>query len=119
MRYLSVVLAVLFLAGTAVAADIDGTWSGELVGLGMQIEFKFKAEGDKLTGSHIISGEESKIEKGKIDGDKIEFTVTNSAGTFDHKGTVTKDEITMTYTGSSEGEIKVKKVKEEEKAKEK
>ena len=119
MKYLSIILGVLLLTCFAFAADIDGKWSGEITGAGMQIEFKFKAEGDKLTGFHIVNGTETPIKDGKIDGNKISFKVTlESMGTtFEHKGTISGDEIKMTYDDGSgqTGEIVVKKVKEEKK----
>jgi hypothetical protein len=114
MKYLSILLGVLLLTGFAMAADIDGKWSGEITGAGMQIEFKFKAEGKTLTGFHIVNGTETAIKEGKIDGDKISFKVTlESMGTFDHKGTISGDQIKMTYDNGSgqTGDIAVKKAK--------
>jgi hypothetical protein len=114
MKYFSIVMGILLLSSFALAADIDGKWSGEITGAGMQIEFKFKAEGKTLTGFHIISGTETPIKEGKIDGDKISFNVTvEGMGTFEHKGTVSGDQIKMTYdnkTGTT-GDIVVKKAK--------
>jgi len=52
----------------------------------MQIDFRFKAEGSKLTGVHIVNGAETAIEDGKIDGNNISFSVKLDMGKFEHKG---------------------------------
>jgi hypothetical protein len=106
----------MLLAGFAYAADIDGKWAGSITEPSMPIEFKFKAEGKTLTGFHIIQGTETAIKDGKIDGDKISFTVTINMGAetkFDHKGVVTGDQIKMTYDDGAgqKGEITLKKAK--------
>ena len=113
MKYLSIVVGLLLLAGFAFAADIDGKWSGTITGMDMPIEFTFKAEGNTLTGSHIVSGTETAITDGKIDGDNISFTVALDFGKFEHKGVISGDQIKMTYDDGSgqTGEIIVKKVK--------
>ncbi len=61
------------------AADPTGTWkwSVERNGQTFETTLKLKQEGDKLTGT--ISGRqgnETKIEDGKVEGDKISFQVT-------------------------------------------
>lgn len=115
MKYLSIVLGLLLLTGVAFAADIDGKWAGEIVGQNMEIAFTFKAEGTKLTGVHIVNGTETPIEEGKIDGNNISFTVTLNMGEemkIPHKGTISGDEIKMTYEMMGQpGEILVKRVK--------
>ena len=111
MKYFSVVVGLLLLTGFAFAADIDGKWSGTITGMDIPIEFKFKAEGEKLTGVHIVNEQETAIENGKIDGDKISFSVTLDFGKFEHKGVISDDQIKMTYDDGSgqSGEIIVKK----------
>jgi hypothetical protein len=114
MKYLSIIMGVLLLTCIALAADIDGKWSGEITGAGMQIEFKFKADGKTLTGFHIMNGTETPLKEGKIDGDKISFKVAlEGMGTFEHKGTISGDQLKMTYDNGSgmTGEISVKKAK--------
>jgi hypothetical protein len=112
MKYFSIILGVLLLTGFALAANIDGKWSGKIAGMDMQIDFKFKAEGNKLTGFHIVNGAETAIENGKIDGNNISFSVKLDMGKFEHKGVISGDEIKMTYDDGSgqTGEIVVKKV---------
>jgi hypothetical protein len=113
MKYFSLVLGVMLLAGFAHAADIDGKWTGTIKGMDIPIEFKFKAEGKTLTGFHIVQEKETAIKDGKIDGDKISFTVTLDMGKFDHKGVVTGDGIKMTYDDGAgqKGDIELKKAK--------
>ena len=111
MKYLSIILGCLLLTGFALAADIDGKWSGKITGMDMQIDFKFKAEGKTLTGFHIVNGTETPIQDGKIDGNNISFTVALDMGKFMHKGVISGDQIKMTYDDGSgqTGEIVVKK----------
>jgi hypothetical protein len=100
--------AALFLAvtGMAFGADIDGTWTGTVQGpdggQGLQISYSFKAEGTTLTGSMPgmpgpdgSPGKAIPIKDGKIDGDKISFSVT-----FDMGG----QEMKMDYKGVLSGE---------------
>ena len=87
------------------AADIDGKWVAQVPGRGGQTRettFNFKAEGDKLTGT--VSGRQgdTPISDGKISGDEISFTVSQSFGGNDikliYKGKVAGDEIKFTRT---------------------
>jgi hypothetical protein len=113
VKYFSIIIGVLLVASFAFAADIDGKWSGTITGMDMPIEFSFKAEGKTLAGSHIVSGTETPIKDGKIDGNNISFSVTLEFGTFVHKGVISGDQIKMTYDDGSgqTGEIIVKKAK--------
>ena len=112
MKVFSIILGLLLLTGIALAANVDGKWSGKITGIDMQIDFNFKADGNKLTGVHIVSGTETAIENGKIDGNNISFTVKLDMGKFEHKGVISGDQIKMTYDDGSgqTGEIVVKKV---------
>jgi len=115
MKYLSFVAGFLLLSGLSLAADIDGKWSGEIVGQSMEIAFTFQAEGTTLTGVHIVNGQETPIKDGKIDGKNISFTVTLDLGgesVIPHKGTLSGDQIKMTYEMMGQpGEILVKREK--------
>jgi hypothetical protein len=116
MKYFSLVVGFMLLAGFALAADLDGKWSGTITGMDMTVEFKFKVEGKTLTGTHIVNGTETAIKDGKIDGDKISFTVSLDMGgspmKIEHKGVVSADQIKMTYDmGGQPGEIVLKKAK--------
>jgi len=115
MKYFSFFAGLLLLAGFAFAADIDGKWTGEIVGQSMEIAFTFKAEGTTLTGVHIVNGQETPIKDGKIDGNNISFTVTLDLGgetKIPHKGTISGDQIKMTYEMMGQpGEILLKRAK--------
>jgi hypothetical protein len=72
------VVALVCVAGTALAADPTGTWKWSVDRNGQQVEttLKLKMEEKKLTGT--ISGRnntETAIEDGKVDGDDVSFTV--------------------------------------------
>jgi hypothetical protein len=117
MKYFSlVVLGVLLLSGFAFAADVDGKWTGTIEGMDMAIEFTFKADGNTLTGFHIINGQQTAIKDGKINGNNISFVVNLDMGgqetKIEHKGIVSADQIKMTYEMSGQpGSILLKKAK--------
>ena len=113
MKHFLIIAGLLLLTSFAFAADIDGKWSGTITGMDMPIEFTFKAEGQTLTGSHIVGGTETAIKDGKIDGNNISFSVTLDMGKFVHKGVLSGDQIKMTYDDGSgqTGEIIIKKAK--------
>ncbi len=115
MKCISFFAVFLLLSGFALAADIDGKWTGEIVGQGMEISFTFKAAGTTLTGVHIVNGQETPIKDGKIEGNNISFTVTLDLGgesKIQHKGTLSGDQIKMTYEMMGQpGEILVKRAK--------
>jgi hypothetical protein len=70
---------VLGSAGSAVAADVTGTWKWtvEFNGNTMERAVKLKQDGDKLTGAYIgREGQETPIEDGKVSGDMVSFKVT-------------------------------------------
>lgn len=93
-------LAVLFLAlGTvsALAADFNGKWSGEVTTpRGTQVvNFDFHVDGSTLTGKVITPRGETDITNGKVDGDNISFDqVMNFNG----------NSMTLSYTGKADGE---------------
>jgi hypothetical protein len=69
MRLCVIAFVLLFTAGIAVAADIDGTWEGEMdmMGQTMPISYTFKAEGNVLTGYTPVMEQKMEIQDGKID----------------------------------------------------
>lgn len=74
---LSLGIAALF-AISALAADVNGKWSGEVEGRNGKrpVSMELKADGATLTGS--VSGPGGRvnpISDGKLDGDNISFTV--------------------------------------------
>jgi len=84
---------------TAFAADVTGTWTGEMGGGngGFQISFTFKQDGPKLTGTvQGPQGDPIAISEGKVDGDKISFKVSFNGMVISHEGTIKGDQITLT-----------------------
>src|SRR5688572_7485138 len=93
---------VLLTATPALAADVDGRWTGTLdtPNGAVPITFTFKADGDKLTGSMIgMEGMEIAIANGKVEGDKISYSVTIDFGgmalEMNYKGVVAASEIKL------------------------
>jgi len=106
MKSKLILLSVLLSIAVAVwASDVTGKWTALIPGRDGQMRettFNFKVEGDKLTGT--ISGRQSDfpISEGKVKGDDISFTVTQSFGgnevKSNYKGKVAGDEIKFTRT---------------------
>jgi hypothetical protein len=92
------------------AGDISGTWTGEINGPNgsIALTYSFKQDGEKLTGT--VAGPEGDpipLEEGKVDGDKISFSVHvdfNGGTKFTSEGTVKGDEITLN-TKSENGDL--------------
>ena len=99
-RVCTLLLGIVLLAAPALAADVDGTWTGTLdTPMGaVPVTFDFKAEGDKLTGTMIgMDGMKIPLSNGKVEGDKISYVVNIDAGGMPlelaWKGVVTPAEI--------------------------
>jgi len=93
-------IIALLLAGSVFAGDVDGKWAGSMSTPNgdVPVAFTFTADGAKLTGTTAgPDGGDVKITDGKVDGNKISFTVSFDFGGMDivlsYKGVVTKDEI--------------------------
>jgi hypothetical protein len=104
MRYCALVIGLLLIAGTAISADIDGKWKGELPGMGgdpMQITYTFKADGTTLTGSTPgMDGKDMAIQNGKINGNNITYSITFNMGQemkVDFKGVLSGDTLKLTF----------------------
>ena len=93
-------LAALFLALgslSAMAADFNGKWNGQVQGRnGMQtLVFDFHVDGSTLTGKITTPRGDTDITDGKIDGDNISFT---------QKLSFNGNDITINYTGKADGD---------------
>ena len=91
----------------AFGAGIDGKWEGAMpMGKGQQpmyVVYKFKAKGDRLTGTtREHRGRSIRIKDGKIDGNNFSFTVKSYFGGIgtisDYTGTFLGDRLKLTYT---------------------
>jgi hypothetical protein len=111
MKLLLRACAAIFLslgAPTTRAADLTGTWNAEMQAPGggdsVQIAFTFRQEGAILSGSvQGPQGDAIAITNGKVDGDKISFTVSFNGMTITHEGTVNTagDEIKLSTKSDS------------------
>ena len=97
------ILGILLTAAPAVAAPVDGKWTGMIdTPMGpVNVAFTFKADGAALSGSTTgPDGAETPIKTGKVDGDNISFAVDLDFGgmafTLEYKGVVSADQIKMT-----------------------
>jgi hypothetical protein len=97
------VLAALLVSMPASAATVDGKWAGSLeTPMGtIPVSYEFKADGAVLTGTTgAPDGGMVPIKNGKIDGDKISFSVDLDFGgmafTLSYTGVVAADQIKIT-----------------------
>ena len=97
------VLVLSLVAGPAFAADVDGKWAGSISTPGgdFPVNFDFKSDGGKLTGTTTSpDGMPVNIKDGKIEGDKITFGVSLDFGgmaiDIAYTGVVTPTEMKMT-----------------------
>jgi hypothetical protein len=74
----------------AAIADLSGKWTGKITtpdGNPLQLNYLFKVNGDKLTGTAQGDGTPDSIYEGKITGNDISFKVSNDNGdVFPHTG---------------------------------
>jgi hypothetical protein len=97
------VLGLLLTSALGFAADVDGKWTGTMSTPNgdVPVSFTFKADGATLNGSTAgPDGMEIKIANGKVDGDKISFSITFDFGgmpfMLNYAGAVEKDQIKFT-----------------------
>jgi opacity protein-like surface antigen len=96
--FLACAVLMTVLAGAALAADITGNWTGSTDQF--TVTFAFKQDGEKLTGTVTgPQGDPIPISDGKVQGDKVSFTVKVDMGgnsmKITHEGTIKGDEITL------------------------
>ena len=104
MRFGALVLGLLLVtAMPAMAADVDGKWSGTITTPNgdVPVGFTFKADGAMLTGTTTgIDGMDVPIKNGKVDGSNISFVVSLDFGgmplDLSYKGVVSPAEIKLT-----------------------
>ena len=99
IRVLAFAAIVALLSLAALAADVNGTWTGTLhtrEGGAFEVTLALKASGNNLTGTFGQGAQEDvEIENGKLNGDTVTFTITR------HPGERT---IKVNYTGKIEGD---------------
>ena len=110
MRICAITLAMMLAAMPAMAAPVDGNWTGTVAGPNGEITmgFLFKADGENLNGSMLgFDGNPVPLDGGKIDGNNISFSVTLSFNgnsfAIAYKGVVGDDQIKMTGDFQGQG----------------
>ena len=103
MNFRAIAMGMVLFAASCFAADVDGKWTGTMSTPNgdFPVNFTFKADGAKLDGSTMgPDGGEVKIQNGKVDGEKISFSITFDFGgmpfTLNYAGAVDKDRIKFT-----------------------
>ena len=96
-RMLLSVIFILCIADLVSASNIDGKWKGKFSTPDGEVEliFNFKSSGDTLTGSIESAMGELPLLNGKINGDKIFFTVEPGGNTITHEGKISGDTIKL------------------------
>lgn len=89
------IVTMFALAVAALAADINGNWTGKAEGPNGTLErtFTFKVDGAKLTGetnSEYMG--KSQIEDGKVEGEAVSFTI---------KASIQGNDVTLQYSGTA------------------
>jgi hypothetical protein len=109
-------LALLLLAAlSAFGADIAGKWKAIVENRnGMRdITFVFEVRGDKLSGTAASDQGQAPIVDGKIEGDKISFTVEKEDFKAVLTGTISGDDMKLNAAvGNKTFDLPVKRVKD-------
>ena len=108
----------LMLLPTASATDLNGKWKGDLNGPdgnALEINFDFKVDGEKLTGTVANTYGEEQITDGVVKGDDISFVILAGGVQFKltYKGKVDGENIKfhVTIGDMGEGDMVAKRVK--------
>lgn len=106
-RVLLCAMAFAAFAGLLFAADVTGDWSGTMTFGDSQIPltYTFKQEGSKLTGAVHGPGGDLPLAEGKVEGDKVSFSVmvdmNGTPSKFVSEGTLKGEEITLQTKGGN------------------
>jgi hypothetical protein len=113
---------MILLGISAWAVDVTGVWTGTASGPNgdFALTYTLKQDGQKLTGTVTGPTDPIEIQEGKVDGDKISFSLQVDLGNgmvkFTSKGTIKGDEIVLTTTNDAGmdlgGEMTLKKQKQ-------
>jgi len=92
------------------AQSIDGKWKGTREGQNGTIElnYTFKVEGNKLSGTYTTPRGDSPIEDGKVDGKKFSYTMSFGEMTIENNGELISDNEIVIKT--QRGEMKLTRV---------
>ena len=88
--FTTVALVCCLVVCFAAIADMTGKWTGKITtpdGNDLKINYVFKVEGDKLTGTAQGDGSPAPIDSGVVKGNDFTFRVSNPQGAvFKHSG---------------------------------
>jgi len=102
MKFRVLAIGLLLAAASCCAADVDGKWTGSMPTPNgdFPMNFTFHAEGATLTGTTTGPNGDVAIADGKVDGEKISFSVkfdfNGMPFTMNYSGAVAKDQIKFT-----------------------
>lgn len=106
------VILLFFLGSIATFAQskIDGKWKGTREGQNgtVELNYTFKVEGNKLTGTSTTPRGENPIEDGKVDGKKFSYTMSFGEMTIENNGELVSDNEIVIKT--QRGEMKLTRV---------
>ncbi len=115
MRIAFIFLALLCAAGSALAADVTGNWKGQFTspnGDKSDVQFKFKQDGAKLTGTAIgPQGDPVEITEGKVDGETLTFILEvkmNGGMKISNSGKISGDSIDLQVHLGEQSPITIK-----------
>jgi hypothetical protein len=117
-RFMIAGTLILWAAAVALAAapnPVDGHWQGTVSGPNgdFTLNFTFKADGTKLTGTVETPNGEQAISDGKIEGDKLSFNTKFQDDVIEHQGTISGDTIQLKVKGPwGETEMTLKRAAE-------
>jgi len=111
---MKILFTLLFLAGGFIASSqntLDGNWKGtrETPNGTFEVNYTFKADGKTLTG--MLKGQfgEVKLDNGKIDSNKISYSITLNGTTINSTGEILNENEIMIK--NEFGEMKLTRVK--------
>jgi len=88
--------------GYAAGANVVGVWKGSMETQMGAVENTITIDAaTPLAGTVKVGDYQGKLEKGKVDGERISFLITIDPGTITYEGTVTGDEMKLTVTGTT------------------
>lgn len=93
---MKIVFTLLLLAGgltTFAQNTLDGNWKGtrETPNGTFEVNYTFKVDGNKLTGTWKTQFGETNLENGKIDGKKFSYSISFNDRKIDYTGEVVND----------------------------
>jgi hypothetical protein len=102
MRLCLIVAIAAMMTLTLTAADVAGTWKGTMETQMGPVEATITIQaGEALAGTVKMAEFEGKMEKAKLEGDKISFEINIQFGTISYDGTVSGDEMKLDVTGTT------------------